>query len=721
MTEIISILLLIIVGYLTTKIFLKKNDFLQIIGYSIVFSITLVPLIITILFFLAGISINPLKINIPSTVFIMFYTYIIITKKIKIFEFPNLNKKDYIVVGLIIIVGFFSYFFYNNSVYYLSLTSYMERGETNCFYMLTFAMQPELQNLVNSETPYNILSTPGNSLVTSTLHSLLAIKTFKILYVVFQILLFLFTYLLIKHLIKNNVIAIITAIFAIFNPYNLYIEVLDRNYMALVMSVVLLFTVLKYKNKIILHGFFYGIVSGLGLRFLPLIFLIPIFIFYFSQKRKFYDYLIFILIAFLAFGYNIPHLKYHGFNSIGETQNYIFLATNAFTKWVRTPFIPYPSLIFILFQILGFFGLIISSILIQGFFYSIKKSKLHTLMMSSIFIIPLITLAIQRDIIEVPKNRIIIMSFVAIYFFFSYGLLFIFNSIKNKKWKPLTQLIVTILILFIITNLVSKFNFSLDNEFHNKKLLYQKETEDYYKFIKKEFSSFDLTPGFNRLGNKPNLFRKIREVKSVKYNLKKRQTQMQESNEEENNILLPTSNKTEFKIIKIDFDKIVTNTKDSVSIIEESENLFVDFYDENELFDIHYKELNVTWQKELVPLVIFPYFSDRFFINEINIDLNSFISYGEDELGFLRINAINYIFYPNSHNTAKGSGIFALPNFNKNNQINIKIPIDSKIIIRNWFINGANGQPFKIDSWKIWIENNEPKIKFQYNEPESYI
>ena len=103
------------------------------------------------------------------------------------------------------------------------------------------------------------------------------------------------------------------------------------------------------------------------------------------------------------------------------------------------------------------------------------------------------------------------------------------------------------------------------------------------------------------------------------------------------------------------------------------------------------------------------------------IDLNSFISYGEDELGFLRINAINYIFYPNSHNTAKGSGIFALPNFNKNNQINIKIPIDSKIIIRNWFINGANGQPFKIDSWKIWIENNEPKIKFQYNEPESYI
>ena len=159
----LAIILLIIVGYLSTKLIFKKLTFLELLGYTIFFSILVIPLIITHLNFF-GIASNLLSLVVTCVIVLLAYTFLIKKYKINVLTFPKFNKKDYLIIFSILVVAIFSFFYYNNSVYYLSMTSYLEKGETNCFYMLTFAMQPELKDFVASETPYDILSTPGNSM-----------------------------------------------------------------------------------------------------------------------------------------------------------------------------------------------------------------------------------------------------------------------------------------------------------------------------------------------------------------------------------------------------------------------------------------------------------------------------------------------------------------------------------------------------------------------------
>ena len=459
--------LLLVIGYISTKLFFKKLTFLELLGYSLFFSILVVPLIIIHLNFV-GIVSGRLSLVVTCLIVILIYLFLIKKYKIDIFSVPKLDKKDYVVILSIIILAIFSFFYYNNSVYYLSLTSYLEKGETNCFYMLTFAMQPELKDFVASETPYDILSTPGNSMFTSYAHPVLELNSFRIMYVVFQVLLFLFTYLIINHFTKKHWISILTGFFAIFNPFNLYIEVLDRNFMALVVSVILFYTLFKHKNHVGLHGLIYGVLAGLGLRFLPIVFIVPIVLYYFSEKKSIKQYITFVLIAFAVFAYNIPHLKYHGFNSIGETESYLSLTETAFSKWIRTPFVPFPNLIFISMTLLNSFGYIISLVMLLGLYCLYKKSKLHGIIFSLIILLPLSSLAIQRDFIESPKLRIIILSFLSLYVLIAYGLVKLCELLEKYKFKIIIPTVFMFLILFSLVQIFSSANFDVDQRFYTR-------------------------------------------------------------------------------------------------------------------------------------------------------------------------------------------------------------------------------------------------------------
>ena len=718
----LNLILLIFLGYLFSILIFNKLNFKELFGFTLLFAISLSSLVLANLIFFLNLSSNPyllLEINFILISLVLFLMY---KKQINIY-IPKFKKTDLVFSLFILIIVIFSFFYYNNSVYHLSLTSYLEKGETNCFYMLAFALQPSLEDKLATKTPYDILSTPGNSVFVSPMHLFFDYNTFKYIYIIFQVLLFIFTYLIIKFLTKSSFFSYITSLFAIFNPYILSIEVLDRNVMALVVSTILFFSIFKYKKKYFLHGLLYGLVSGLGLRFLPLVFIIPIFILYFKEKTKVWNYLFFIIIAVLCFAYNFPHLNYHGLNTLGESKSYFSLAIFAFTKWLRTPFVPYPNLFYILIQIISYFGYFISSIVILGFIRLFKKSKINTLIYSLIFLIPFFTLTIQRDFIEMPKNRIILMSFLPIFIWFSFGLISLTQAFRFIRFrKNIIYFSIIFFILFGFINVVKQINFSEENEFYNRKFLYQTETNSYYNFQKQQLSKIKLFPYFKRLGNKIKFPRKKLEEKAVIYNLIQRKS-LSNFYQEKNydfNIQKPIETNDEYVKVSINFDNLVTNLSNAIKFSREN-NLFIDFENKEELIDVYYKEFNISWQNEKLPLTVFTKHSDSIFLNEIYLDLNSFISYSKDEFGFHKINSINYNFYPESKDFALKSSMSALPSLDNSNSVTLNIPRNHKIIIRNWFINGANAQAFKIDSWVIDVSKDEPSIQFLYNEPESYI
>lgn len=728
-----TLLALALVGYLTTKTFFSKSSFIETFGYTLFFSILIVPLITTILNFVLGI-----RYRLDYTLFIsilLIIVYIIrfkMTKTSLAYFLPKkIKSEDIIVLFILLIIIIFSYLYYNNSIYYLSLVAYTEKGESNCFYMLTFALQQELNRFLATDTVYNILSTPSNSIFTASFHTSLGADNFKIMYIVFQALMFLFMFLLVNLFVEKYTISIITALFSIFNPYLLSIEMLDRNFLALVVLVILFYTLFNYKDKIFLHGLLFGVVSGLGIRFMPLMFIIPILIYYFSHHKKFKDYTLFLSLFLIVFCFNIPHLRYYGLNSLGETKDWISLGIIAFTEWLRTPFMPYPNIFYYLINIMRHFGYIVSSIMILGTYFLYKKSKIKLLISSSIFILPFLTLSIQRGILESEKNRIMIISFLGLYTFFAYGIFYLYENIVNKKklfFKTLLSLIIITFLLFSFVNLITRFNFAQDNSVYNNKLLYQRETQEYYSFLKGRFSEVGILPGYDLLGNKLNILKKRNEEESIVYNIlnkgylqdykpKDINSIEEEVKERENDFF----NATDYVTLRIDFERLLKEPNDAVSISNENKDLFINFQNKKDLLDIYYKELNVSWQQEILPLTIFPMTPEVYMMNKIYLDLNSFISYGTDEMGFEKVNSINYYFYKNAYDYATKTGILALPSKDNNPEILIRIPINSKVVIRNWFINGANAQPFKIDGWIITLKEGIPSIKFYYNEPESYI
>ncbi|MBT4352404.1 hypothetical protein HOD20_07760, partial [archaeon] len=423
---------------------------------------------------------------------------------------------------------------------------------------------------------------------------------------------------------KKKWISIIVAIFAIFNPFSLFIEVLDRNFMALVLSVILFYTLYKYKNNIFVHALIFGTLAGIGLRFLPLIYLPLIFLIYYKQKISPKNYLLFFTIAFICFAYNIPHLNYHGLNSIGETQSYFSLAKTAFGSWIRTPFIPFPNLIYILIQMLNYFGYIFSTIFLFGVYESFRKHKHEFFVFSLVFVLPLLSLSIQRDFLETPKLRIIIMTFVSIFLFLGYGLDYIVKMWNQNKLNFVIQFGFIFLILFMIVNMFSTAFFEQDQRFYDKKFLYQSESQSYYEFIRQQSSHVKMIPGYDDLGNKLNLVRKSKEQKAVLHNLFNRPIMRDYLlTQKVSKPSIPVRSHVDFINIKINFEDIVMNKDESVSILQEDNNIFIDFSKDENLFEVYYNEFDVSWQSKMLPLVVFPKFSDTLFLDEIYLDLNS--------------------------------------------------------------------------------------------------
>ncbi|MHB8155112.1 MAG: hypothetical protein ACYDFR_03555 [Candidatus Omnitrophota bacterium] len=647
------------------------------------------------------------------------------------------SKDELLVLPLFVSALVFLFFYYSNIEFLLSLAAYLVKGDAPCFYMQSFRtiglLNPGFSRLDALTKVYEIICTPGNILLTSTFLPVLKINCFKIIYLVFNALLLIFSYLLCRKLVKNRIIALLVSAFSVLNPYVLSVEVLDRNFMSLAISVILFYVLLEYKEKRFLQGLIFGILAGTGLRFLPLVFIVPIFILW-GEDNDLKRIALFAVAFFITFFFNIPHLFFNGLNSLGENGSSWQLLFFAFTKWARTPFVPFPNLIFYLVNIINYFGLLIWGIICFGVYCIYKENKKLFFSFLLMFLLVVVVLAYQRNWLEGDKYRIVISGFLPLYIFLVFGLKAIFY--RPTYAKKITPILVSFTLPVIFFLVVSGINFNQDAEFYQRKYLYQKESREYYQLSKGSLLKAGIFPNYERLFLKLNLKRKKTDELITLSNLFpesnfpnfKKFVKFYEhwktafSKDKKNPLFSSLKNSKDYVYLKINFDKLMKNNHEAVEQLESADMVSLDLSAKEQLSDVFYTQFDVSWQNNFLPVCVILNNNTIDNFKELTIDLNAFVSLGHDDLGCDIINSIDFTLNPPLKQQGFKTGMKSFPLYEENKSLIFKIPADMKIIVKNWFINQENGVPFKVDSWLIKRDRKGSfKVLFFYNEPESYL
>ncbi len=734
---ILNIFLLLIPAILATQYFLNTGGLLEKIGVIIFFSLLVVPFLnINCALFNGNYISNNLTL-INSVILIIFFSILILCRKqkdnLKEPPFVFVTKNELWILTILVFIAGCAVYYYSNKEFILSLGSYFIKGDAECFYQQTFRVIRELNPDFISRIPvnevYGIICTPGNILFTSTVLPILKLYSFQIVYTFFICLLFIFIYLIVTKIIMHRIIALSTALFAVLNPYILSVEVLDRNVMALVISVILFYLLLEHKNSVFLHGLVFGILSGTGLRFIPLLFIFPIIILYRKEQFNFKTVLIFISAFTITFTFNIPHFYFHGLNSLGETKSSPYLMFEAFTKYMRTPFLPFPNLLFYVFNILSYFGYLCFGVILIGAFKLWKTNKRIFLALSTFFLIVLLILSSQRNWIEGDKYRIIIEGFLPVYVFFAYGLMEI--VVKKNFFKKSALIFISLVLPVIFVRVFVSIDFNQDKKFYNRKYLFQEESKPYYGSVKKFFQNINLFPNYKRLFAKLDIKeKKIEEALILKKLFPKEELPNYDKLRQfysDWGVYLLKGHKNKYSppagyaYVQVDFNKLIADLANSSKSVDYADICSIDLMKKEDLFDVYYSDLNISWQEKALPVCVILNREGIKYLNILYIDLNAFTGFGKDASGFDIVNSVNFKANIKLEKIGAQSGMGSFPLFAEENKMVFHVPKNLRIIIRNWFVN-EKGIPYKIDSWCIKQDKNgRYGTEFFYNEPESYL
>ncbi|MFH1385375.1 MAG: hypothetical protein ABIH47_10515 [Candidatus Omnitrophota bacterium] len=470
--------------------------------------------------------------------------------------------------------------------------------------------------------------------------------------------------------------------------------------------------------------------AGTGLRFLPLLFVIPTVVLYIKHNTKRQYYLLFVIAFCITFTFNIPHLFFHGFHSLGETTGYASLLYKTFTQWVRTPFVPFPNIFFYLVNIVNYFGYGVSGIIIIGFLTFFKDEKITASAFASIFFAIVLVLSFQRNWIEGDKYRIITVGFLPLYVYLGYGVKYVWN--KKISLKKIFIISLSVLVPYMFTLALAIADYPEDSSFYVKKYLYQKETKQYYLKMRQHHLDVSVAPNYKRLFFKRELQRKTIEERiavtrlfptdQFPYKNRFNDFYAQWGRYFQTKAKQVQNGLYSYRNIEIDFNQLVDNTANAIRIIDAVDNPVINFEQNDEMFNVYYAGLDVKWQKEKLPVCILVNNNEIELLNELYIELNAFKSYGKNNA---ELDVINVIRDPSDllfQNIAMRTGMKSFPLFDENNKIVLRVPNTMTIVIRNWFIDGADSTPYKIDGWLIrQLKDRTIRIEYLYNEPESYL
>lgn len=625
--------------------------------------------------------------------------------------------------------------FYSNMQAIVSLGSYIMKGDAECFYMQSFKTLNVLNPILNRyNLPhefYTIICTPGNTLFTVFMLPVFKLATFFYCYLLFAFILVVCVYLLVNETIKNRLIALCVALFSLLNPYMTSIEILDRNVMSFALSALLLFSLKRWKTSYLLHGFVFGLLAGTGLRFLPLLFGIPLIVSYIHNKARWNAYLFCVTAFVLTFAFNLPHLKNHGLHSLGEEMGFVELCIAMFTEWFRTPFAPFPNLIWYGMNIISFCGVMVAIFIVYGFCVMFKKNRTECLSLGSVFFLVVLVLSVQRDWIHGDKYRIILEAFAPMMIFMAYGIQSIF--MQRYTVRKCLILIAAILSPFAFTASLSAVNFPMDTSFYERHSLYQKETSPYYYLIRAALSDHSIMPNYKRNNFKYDVARKKKEELLALKKLFSKHSLMNTHLFERfyhdwSDVLWPREEVKpiqavlQFVNIKIDFNSLVTYPERAVAVLDNVELFSIDLSSPKELFDVYFSNFTVAWQNNDLPVCVLIDRDQFELLNELYLECNAFKAYGKDNVGLDIVNPIYSDSFIERNPVIRSRGMTTFPLYEENGSIFLRLPLYSKVVIRNWFVDGQNGTPYKVDAWVIDVKSpDRVSVEFVFNEPESYL
>ncbi|MCZ7581862.1 MAG: hypothetical protein M5R36_00225 [Deltaproteobacteria bacterium] len=350
--------ILVLIGALASAAVAHRGSWVERLAYTLVFALTLTPFAVTYFAFAFDRFITR-GLVLTVALAVLAFVAILYWKRRPAEPIGKPEPAEIVTILLAGAVAAGAWLHYSNSEFLVSLSSYLQRGEAECYYMQTFRFSPELNPTLSGpgrDLTYGIINTPGNTLLTAPLLAFLGTQTFHVLYVGFQVLVFLFVYLILKRWTERNAAAWVAAVFAVANPYMGFIEVLDRNVVAMAFTAIVLYTVLQHPQRYIINGFLLGLCTGTGLRFMPGTIAIPVILLLHAAKTPARGYVLLFATAALTFAFNIPHLFHHGLHSLGQTSALPGLSFSAILGGERTPFLPYPTGQFYAAWLLRFWG-----------------------------------------------------------------------------------------------------------------------------------------------------------------------------------------------------------------------------------------------------------------------------------------------------------------------------------------------------------------------------
>jgi len=565
------------------------------------------------------------------------------------------------------------------------------------------------------------------------------LHSFHVLYVLFAVVLFLFTYLLLEHWTESEAAALAGAAFVCLNPYVLSLEVLDRNFIALALSAAAFCTLAMQRDRIFVHGLLFGLCAAAGLRFLPLLFLVPVFLIYLRQRVRWLSWLLFGLAFTIVVAHNLPHLSYHGFHSLGETESLPELAWLVLSRFERSPFLPLPNLLFYPVHILACVGSLCGGVVLLGALRCWQQGRSRFLMLALVFVLPWAVLACQRDWLQGDKSRILVMSMLPIAVFLGFA---VHSLLRRSSLRAdLVTVAVAMLLLQGLAAVSKDLVSAEDSTSYARHPLYQHDSAAWQNFYRPQFARVGPLPSMDRLFQKADIGRKHRADQQLRHRLFGPDgAPSLLANPWVQEHLPPAAQRPPEALtvaeawidLHVDLDKLASDPENAVSLSEAGDaRAFADLRTESETlarlaaFDValaaYHKEVEVSWQPQPLPVTVLTSQAELAVLGELYVDLNAWISLGKDDLEFQQVNVISYAVQRDPKGRGLATSMAALPPRDSEAAIRLRVPAGTTVIVRNWLVDGTKGVPHRIDSWSIETSSGTAELAFHCLEPESYL
>ncbi len=718
------------IGFLAAISFAPKATLVERAAYTLLFGVGVVPLLAVAHAFLAPAFVTNTSLLVATAVAAIFFVVLAWRRRAAVCRTEPAMRWDAAVIALCVLVAAIAWRHYNDAEFVLALASYLQRGEAECFYMQTFKLVGALHPggiRTSLAEAYDIISTPGNVVFTSAFLPVFGRHAFHVMYVVFQVLAFGFSYLLALAWTEKPLAAIVAAALVVLSPYLLWIEVLDRNVIAFTLGAALLHAAWTRDERVGFLGLLCGLCAGTGLRFLWIVGVLPIALIFLVRKRSGRSLAKFALVAAATFAFNLPHLSWHGLHTLGETTPAWKLALDALLHPSRTPLVPLPNAAWYGAQMLRSFGVASLALALAGMIDLKRRCTARFAIPFLIFVPILFVLATQRDWIEADKLRILVSAFPALVVWIAAGVASLMDrEARAARWGTVG---ICAMVVAAAGLGMRAWNAPMDEGTRHRKPVYQGDSDAYSNFYRGEFSRFRLWPRYASLADKLHWNRKQGESLIVARTLLGEGGSPRVAEHPWVRAAFADALKTQtpkveysgrFRSLTVDLERLVTDPPAAVRSAADGTEFFVDYIDEASVLDVYHKSVPVSWQPEPLTVTVLPGKPEFHALGELPIEINAFVSYGKDEVGFERVNLI-HLGTQNRKPVAFDTGLTALPQTDASPVISLRVPAEVRVIIRYWIVDSAKGTPHRIDSWVIEPGESDPQIGFFPLEPESYL